>query len=48
MNDLWIITPRGRLAALPWALAIELDLIGLQRVTRAQWDDACALLPVYV
>lgn len=44
---LWIITPRGRLTFLPWALAVELDLIGGQRLTRAQWDDAIALLPVY-
>ena len=25
--DLWLFTPRGRLTALPWALAVELDLI---------------------
>jgi hypothetical protein len=47
MKDLWVITPRGRLTSLPWALAVELDLIGLQRLTSAQWDDALALLPVY-
>lgn len=45
---LWIITPHSRLAALPWALACELGLVGLQRLTKAQWDDAMALLPIYV
>jgi hypothetical protein len=45
--DLWLFTPRGRLTALPWALAVELDLIGCQRLTQRQWDAALSLLPAY-
>jgi hypothetical protein len=43
--DLWIINPFGAPAALPWALAVELDLVGLQRLTLRQWEDLAALLP---
>jgi hypothetical protein len=44
---LWIFTPRGRLTSLPWALGVDMGLVGLQRLTPHQWGEVVILLPIY-
>jgi len=44
---LWIFTPRGRLTSLPWALGVDMGLVGLQRLTAHQWGEVVILLPIY-
>jgi hypothetical protein len=44
---LWIITPRGRLTSLPWALGVDMGLVGLQRLTPHQWGEVKILLSIF-
>jgi hypothetical protein len=43
--DLWILNPWGELCAIPWELAAEMGIIGLQRISHGDWLDLIKLLP---